>query len=278
MQPGRPAIRLIATDIDGTLVNDCGELTSATVQVLRAVQERGVPVVLVTGLNPWPVERYVRQIGQGIRAICLNGIFLLEDGRLSEGQFVAPEVAREAAQVAVDHGYVPLLFGEDRATRYLVPPTSEGAGEVALLIAERPYQPYLAVDTVDALLAVRPAQLSVCDTPSRAAALYPLLDEAVGANAYVVYQPGKRAWVEVNHPAVRKDTALLALAARLGCPAEAILYFGDSLNDLPVFRVLPHPVAVRNAHPDILALAWDIARGNNEEGVALYLSEFFGLE
>lgn len=267
---------LVATDIDGTLVNDRSELTPLTLQVLRQLLDRSVPVVLVTGLNPWPTRRYVEQIGHGVRAITLNGIFLLEDGEVHEGCFVDPVVARAAAEIIVAQGYVPVVYGADGVSRYL--PVDGGMDEVTKLVAERPYQPYVAVETVDALFAVRPAQVSVCDSDARVAALQPSLAAAFSDRAYVVHAPGRRAWVEVNHPEARKDVALLALAARLGVALDEIVYFGDSLNDLVVFRALRYCVAVDNARPQVKELAWRIAPSNNNNGVARMLAELFGLD
>lgn len=269
-------IRLIATDIDGTLADDQGEISAPTLRVLQQLLDQGVPVALVTGLNPWPVKRYVQQIGHGIRAMCLNGIFLLEEGELKQGCFVDCDVAVASAQLIRAKGYVPLVYGADNVTRYM-PGSAEAMGVVSDLIASRPYQPYVAVNTFDALFTVRPAQVSICDSDERAVRLFPELRGAVGDRAYVVYQPGHRAWVEVNHPQARKDVALLTFAGRLGISAEEIVYFGDSLNDLPVFIAIAYPVAVANARPEILDLAWQTTLTNNAHGVAQFLATLFNL-
>ncbi len=271
-----PNLRLIATDIDGTLANAQGELTPFTLRVLRVLLAEGFPVTLVTGLNPWPARRYVDAIGHGVRAIALNGIFLLEDGEVHEGKFLDPQVVRVAAALMSAQGHTPLVYGADGVTRYW-PGPAEGLPYVRDLIATRPYQPYEVVESFEVLFAVRPAQVAVCDTEKRCARLYAALEAAVGDRAYVVFQPGTRAWVEVNHAEARKDVALLALAARLGVAPAEILYFGDSLNDLPVFKVLPHAVAMSNARPEVKSLAWRIAPTNDEDGVARVLMEMFGL-
>jgi Cof subfamily protein (haloacid dehalogenase superfamily) len=270
-------IRLVATDIDGTLVNDRGELSSFTLNTLQQLLARGVPLVLVTGLNPWPVKRYVRQIEHGIRAICLNGIFLLHDDRLEEGFFIDFDVAVETAHLIFDAGYVPLVYGADNVTRY-VPSTVEAMTEVKKLIVSRPFQPYVAVCGVEALFDVNPAQVSICDADVRAARLFPELARAVGNRAYVVYQPGPQSWVEINHPQARKDVALLALAGRLGVSAEEIIYFGDSLNDVPVFHAIAYSVAVGNARPEVLDLAWRTTMTNNADGVAHFLAGMFEID
>ncbi len=272
-----PNFQLIALDIDGTLANAQRNLTAETLRVLHALLAADVEIVLVTGLNPWPARRYVAQIGP-IHAICLNGIFLMKGVEIHAGSFLDPAVAREAARFIVARGYVPLVYGADGVTRYL--PADEGDDaeamrEVSELISERDYQPFEAVDALDALFAVTPAQVSVCETGERAARLQPELAAAFDDRAYVVYQPGPRAWLEVNHPDARKDVALLHFAQRRDIPPERIVYFGDSLNDLPVFRALPHAVAMGNARPEVKELAWRIAPSNEEDGVARMLAELF---
>lgn len=271
-----PNIQLVATDIDGTLADPSSQITDRTQRVLHALHARGVEIALVTGLNPWVARRYVDAIAPWVRAVCLNGIFTLEEGEPVLGRVIDPEVAHRAAALIHELGYAPLVFGEDLVSRY-VPAGPESTIEVAKLIAERPFQPYIEVSTIDKLFGVTPAQVSVCDDGDRATRLYPKLIEALGDQAYVVLQPGHRSWVEVSHPEARKDLGLLALASELGIASEEILYFGDSLNDLPVFQRLSYTVAMANARPEIKALAWRTTASNAEDGVARFLADHFGL-
>ncbi len=268
---------LIASDIDGTLANGVGEIPPFTVQVLQRLLDQGMPVVLVTGLNPWPTRRHVEQIGHGVCALCLNGVFRLEAGQLTEGLKLECGVIRQAVALMLEEGSSPLVYGQDGVSRYL--PGSNGEGRLAELAASRPYQPYEVVDSLEALLAVSPVQVSTIEEGPRARRLYDRLSHMLERRAYVVHQPSPRwgAWVEVNHPRARKDTALLALAAELGVGPDEILYFGDSLNDLPVFQAVPHAVAVANARPELWTLAWRMAACNEEEGVAHFLAQRFDL-
>ncbi len=277
----RPRFRLIASDIDGTLLNPDSVLTPHTLDVLRQLPALGVAFAFVTGLNPWVVRRWVAEVGTWTHAVCLNGIFTLESGQPVPGRFVDPEVAREAVGLILEHGYIPLVFGEDQVSRYL-PESADGRAPLAALIAERPYQPYVPVETVEALFSVPPAVVSVCETPARAAILNPVLHQALENRAYIVYQPGSpswglRSWIEVNHPEARKDLGLLALAGKLGVAPDEVLYFGDSLNDLPVFESFPYTVAMDNARPEVKALAWQTTVSNAEDGVARFLSAWFDL-
>lgn len=266
--------QLVALDIDGTLADAQRKLTDETLRVLQTLLAAEVEIVLVTGLNPWPVRRYVAQIG-AISAICLNGIFLLEGEAIHAGSFLHPAMAHEAARFIVARGYVPLVYGADGVTRYLPTDDADAMHEVSKLITEREYQPFEAVDAIDALFEVTPAQVSICETGERAERLQPDLAAAFDERAYVVYQPGLRAWLEVNHPDARKDVALLHFAQRRSIPPEHIVYFGDSLNDLPVFRALPRAVAMGNARLEVKELAWRVAPSNAENGVAQLLVDLF---
>lgn len=275
-----PAIQpeLIATDVDGTLVETQGmPMSEFTLRTLRAVRDRGLALALVTGLNPWVTRRYVRAIGDGVRAICLNGIFTLEGEDLQPGQFVDEDVARRAVAVTLKEKQIPLVYGADGVTRYLIPPGCDRTEFDGLLAERGAFQPFEAVEAASVLFDVRPAQVSICDHPDRTASLYQRLRDAVGEEAYVVHQPNVRSWVEVNHPDGRKDVGLFAMADRLNIPRERILYFGDSLNDLPVFRQLPYPVAMANALPEVEALAWRTAPPAGEDGVARFLCDLLGL-
>lgn len=272
-----PTIRLVATDIDGTLVDPASRLTDRTLQVLNAVHGAGIAVTLVTGLNPWVARRYADMIGPWAHAICLNGIFRLDQGRTVPGMYLDLATAREAVALILDRGFVPLVYGDDQVSRYL-PRHVEGMVEVAKLISERPFQPYVPVDTPEALFGVRPAQVAVCDTGQRGERLYPQLAESLNSRACVILQPGARTWVEVNHIDARKDRSLLALAESLDIPSNEIVYFGDSLNDLPVFENLPYAVAMGNARPEVKRLAWRTTTSNAEDGVAQFLAQHLELD
>lgn len=270
------AVRLIASDIDGTLTDAQGEIPRFTQRVLTVLSER-LPVVLVTGLNPWPAQRHLQRLGPRVSAILQNGVFVWAQGHTTERLMVDARIARAAAELLYARGYVPLIYGADDITRYL--PHLEGMTMVSPLIAKRPYQPYWRVETVDELFVVPPVQLSVCDTEARVRAIHPLLAGLFGEHAYVVLQPQphRESWVEVNHPQARKAVALLEFAAQRGVPPEEILYIGDSLNDLEVMQKVGYPVAVANALPEIQAVARQRVGASTEEGVAHWLNQVFAL-
>lgn len=273
----KPTLRLVATDIDGTLADPASRITDRTLRVLGAVHDTGTAVTLVTGLNPWVARRYADVIGPWAHAICLNGIFRLHQGQPVPGMYLDPSTAREAAALILDAGFVPLVFGDDQVTRYL-PQHPEGMGEINKLRNERPFQPYVPVDTLEDLFTVCPAQVAVCETAERGKHIYAVLAEALDDRAYVILQPGPRSWIEVNHLEARKDLSLLALAGDLGIDPDEIVYFGDSLNDLPVFENLPYAVAMGNARSEIKQLAWKTTTSNAEDGVARFLTQHFGLD
>ena len=83
-------------------------------------------------------------------------------------------------------------------------------------------------------------------------------------------------FVEIAAPGSTKARALAELCGEWGLGPEGVIAFGDMPNDLPLLAWAGHRVAVANAHPDILALADEVARTNNDDGVAHVLAAHFG--
>ena len=88
---------------------------------------------------------------------------------------------------------------------------------------------------------------------------------------------GRKPGWRLTTPKPVKMSRCSHLPSSLGISAEEILYFGDSLNDLPVFNAIAHPVAVGNARPEVLDLAWQTTLTNNVQGVAHFLAAMFDL-
>jgi len=81
--------------------------------------------------------------------------------------------------------------------------------------------------------------------------------------------------LEISAAGVSKASGLAAVAAELGVPADEVIAFGDMPNDLPMLSWAGHSVGMANGHPDVLALADEVAPSNDDEGVAQVLERWF---
>jgi len=260
---GRPGIRLVATDLDGTLLRDDGTISPRTSAALARVRAAGLVLVLVTARPPRFLRRLAAAEGLAGLAICCNGalVYDLERGTVVRhtplGRAIAARLVAELREAMPG-----VCFAVEAGERYGWEPA------------------YAALDgahvepdglTGDALALCRdPVTKLIVRHPDCAAeALLPLVRRLAGAGASVTHSGA--AFVEVAAADVHKATALAALCAEIGVSADATIAFGDMPNDLPLLAWAGHAVAVANAHPTVLRAADEVTLANGEDGVAVVL-------
>ncbi|CAM5273583.1 HAD family hydrolase [Streptomyces canus] len=260
--------RLIATDLDGTLLRSDGTLSDRTRAALTAAEQAGIPVVLVTGRPPRRVAELLAAIGPHF-VIAANGAAVYApDGTLARMSPIRPLAATRlitrvrgalpgtAFAVEYDAGfgheqaYPTWSFGEE---------TDEPVGIGGELLTRIPGRPVLKI------LAYHPT------LPLDA--FYERARRTAGSNAETTYSTGL-SLVEFSAPHVTKATTLLAWSGRLGVDSDEIAAFGDMPNDLPMLNAVGHSYAMANAHPDVLRGARHRAPANDEDGVAQVLERF----
>src|SRR3954453_1915935 len=273
--PWRP--RLVASDLDGTLLDSSGAVSPRTRAALEACWDAGIPVVGVTGRGPRLLES-VREALDG------RGI-----GVLAQGGFV---VDLERDEVLRTVG-----LPRDRAAA-VIERIEAVAGELVVAVE----------DTAEQAEARRPLRVQHgFDWPyPEPAHLLPrhqvlppgpvlkvflrsagLGQDELLARARRVVDPAEAevthaglGFIEVLPPGVTKATGLAVALARYGAGFGDVLAFGDMPNDLPMLAAVTaaggRAVAVANAHPDVLAAAPGRAGGNDADGVAAYLEAVLG--
>jgi len=258
--------RLVACDLDGTLLGQGHTLSKRSRTALERLSARGVPLVVVTGraVGAWlPTARRLGLVGP---AVCANGAMVVDGrGEALAQQSISPAVLsavltrlREVvpdAVVAVERGAELLHeFGYPRAAGALARPTRMVAAHD------------LVVHPVSKLL-VR--LVGEPDVAWRA-----VVAEVMGSHLSVV-DSGVPDLVEAVAAGVSKATGLAWLAARLGVGQSDTLAFGDMPNDVPMLRWAGQGVAVADAHPCALGAADAVSGPCAEDGVAAYLERIF---
>ncbi|MFJ3643744.1 Cof-type HAD-IIB family hydrolase [Streptomyces sp. NPDC090108] len=264
-----PPPRLIATDLDGTLLRDDGSVSPRTVAALSAAEEAGIEVFFVTGRPArWMdvVSDHVH--GHGL-AICGNGAAVVDlHGGPGAHRFVkVRELARENALTAVR-----LLREAAPGTMYAV--------EQTFGFNQEPAYPKLHMEIPGTLL---PAEdLLAPDGPDadqpvlKILAFHPELDpdafleaarRAIGDHAGVT-RSSPSALLEISGPGVSKASTLALCCAERGIAPEEVIAFGDMPNDVEMLTWAGRSYAMGNAHPDAVAAASGRTASNNEDGVA----------
>jgi Cof subfamily protein (haloacid dehalogenase superfamily) len=264
--------RLVATDLDGTLLDSTGAVTPRTRAALEACWDAGIPVVGVTGRGPRLLDSVRAALdGRGV-AVLAQGGFVVDLER--------DEVLRA---VGLPRAQAMAVIEEIEAVAGSLVLAVEDAAEQAE--ARRPLRvqhgfdwPYpepahlLPRDRVlpeGAVLKVflRSATLGQDELLARAKRVVdPALAEVTHAGL---------GFIEVLPPGITKATGLGVALARYEVDVADVLVFGDMPNDLPMIAAVAaaggRAVAVANAHPAVRAAAPELTSGNDAEGVARYL-------
>lgn len=259
------ATRLVATDLDGTVVRTDGTLSARTVAALQAVAAAGIGVVFVTGRpTRWMAEIAGRTGNTGV-AICANGaiVYDLAAEQVLERFELTPDVlvrATDLLRAALPDAMfaVECVGSMARESDYPV-----RAGIVAARVAPL------------AELVARPAvKLLVRRPVGGADELLAAARAALGDLVEVTHSAGLGpALVEISAAGVSKATTLARYCAERSIPAAAVIAFGDMPNDLPMLGWAGTSYAVANAHPLVLAAADRRTASNDDDGVALVLEQ-----
>lgn len=266
-------IKLIASDMDGTLLDSRKRLPPDILPVLRALRKQGVSFVVASGRQYASLRRDLEALVGDIIFIAENGALIVENDRRL---FIDP----------LDPAVVPLILEKTKHLSqegiYAVVGCAHGA------YVQRDASPafirdvqnfYQNTDVVEDLCAM-PAPDDVCkiafyeagDAQSHA---LPLLRSLLPQDLAVILSDSH--WVDVMKPGVDKGRALRILQQQRGLAPQDCMAFGDYLNDCALLNAVTESYAMANAHPELKKIARHTAPGNDENGVVRVLRERFAL-
>ncbi|WP_330297392.1 Cof-type HAD-IIB family hydrolase [Streptomyces sp. NBC_00503] len=274
-----PTPRLIATDLDGTLLRDDKSVSQRTVDALAAAEEAGIEVFFVTGRPArWMgvVSDHVQ--GHGL-AICANGAAVVDLHAFDPHTDRSP-TGREFVQVRALPRLTALKVVE--ALRAAAPGTSFAVELTTGINYEPAYPPFFQdpganVATAEKLLQEDTDESSapVLKVLAHHAELAPdeFLELArANAGAYAsITRSSPTALLEISGPGVSKASTLALCCEERGISAAEVVAFGDMPNDVEMLGWAGTSYAMGNAHPDVIAAASGRTVANNEDGVALVI-------
>lgn len=254
-----PDVRLVAVDMDGSLLDDAKRVDPSFWPLLDALVARGVTVCPASGRQYATLRR---QLGRD------DLVYLAENGA---------HVVRDGATLAVDGVEAGTAHDVVRAVRALA---ADGADVGVVLCGlrsayvERTDPAFLAqCEPYYALLERVPDLTAVEDTVLKVA-VYDFGPAATGAGPALAHV-GDRAnvlvsgahWVDVMSPTADKGHALRDVQRLLGVGADQTVAFGDYFNDVGMLEAAGWSFAMENAHPDVRVHARFVAPSNNDNGV-----------
>ncbi|NHD18802.1 MULTISPECIES: HAD family hydrolase [Actinopolyspora] len=265
---------LVASDIDGTLLDPAERVTARTARSARSVDASGTPLVLVTGRPPRWVPRIVDSLGVAGTVVCANGAVIYDAAAdtVLHSSDVDPVTLRDVTK-SLREALPGCSFGVERATGGARDRVDEQ------FLAESDFHrcwpnPDLQVVPVDELVGAPAGKLLVLHERMTSAQMAVVAEELVGSRLQVTYSTGS-GLLELSAPGVNKATGLARVADDLGIATSDVLAFGDMPNDIPMLEWAGHGVAMGNAHPDVRQAADEVTASNEVDGVAAVLDRWW---
>ena len=266
-------IRMVAMDMDGTLLLPDGTISPRAARALVGCEERGIQVILASGRSFFNIRAYYKQLGLKSPMLSVNGV-------RGDASCMGPLIFDSFLPEAVTRAILPILRAEkvhfDLFTRYDIYDEFLDAHfnfhNVPELVLEDGMRHEIIVE--------QPRRTDVEGAPCayKLIAMSRDVDKLARIRAALQDFPvdiASSGWdnLEIIQPGINKGTGLARLAAHYGIAREQVMAFGDYWNDAEMLEWAGESFAMENAVPEIRARAKYIAPSNAEDGVARIIEE-----
>lgn len=265
---------LIATDVDGTLLDPTERITTRTREVVLAAIAAGATFVLATGRPPRWIPPVVEQLGFAPMAVCANGAVIYDAAtdRVISARTLAVDALTELAEIAVR-----VVPGAGLAVER-VGSTAHDTATPQFVSAPGYEHAWLNPDNTEVsysdLLSAPAIKLLVRKPGMPSSELAAALTGHVRSLGDVTYSTND-GLVEISPVGISKAMGIEEIARPLGVNAEDVVAFGDMPNDVPMLRWAGHGVAMGNAHSEAVSAADEVTAGNDDDGVARVLERWW---
>ncbi|NEW38265.1 HAD family hydrolase [Nocardia cyriacigeorgica] len=269
-----PKPELVASDVDGTLIDPEERVTARTKAAVGALVADGVPFVLATGRPPRWIGPVVDGLGFAPLCVCGNGAVIYDSAAdrvltsrtldidtlawiadLAEQTLPGCGLAAERVGASAHDAVTPQFVSSPEYEHAWLNPDDTAVARHEVIDAP-------AIKMLIRLPGARSGEML--------RALAPL----IGDRADITYSTD-HGLIELSAPGVTKASGLVAVAERLGVDPSSAIAFGDMPNDIPMLTLAGRGVAMANAHPDALAAANEVTTTNAEDGVARVLERWW---
>ena len=263
------AVRLLASDLDGTLLRSDSTVSDRTREALAAAEAAGLFIAFVTGRPPRWLHEIAEATGHTGVAVAANGAMLYDlhtETVVSEHQMDSSALGEVTAALRAE--FPTVQFGVEYGLEFAYEPEYRHDWEMTPLI-DRNGRP-LPVPVMGELaeLITKPAiKLLAKDRGADPDEFLRVATAVIGARATLT-RSGHSALLEISAPGITKATGLAALADTHGVVQADVAAVGDMPNDIPMLVWAGHSFAVSNAHESVLAVARRLPHSNDEDAVA----------
>lgn len=257
--------RLIATDLDGTLLNSEHSISPFTAEILKELDRDGVKVVVATGRSYSSLKPRVHALGLEHPIICYNGAMIRngKDDSILHHSTLTHEISTLLISIAREfnvhfHGFLDGEFHYENESQY-----------------SRHYQELSGLDgkriNFDNLQNRRFTKAMFIGEPENLKPIEDRIRPILKDQCFIAYS--KPTFLEIMNISASKSNALKYLLEQYGIDRSEVLAFGDGLNDEDLLEYAGHGVVMKNGY-DSLKEKFEVSQyTNNEDGVARYLQD-----
>ena len=267
------SIRLLATDIDGTLLNPHFQISEGDLSALRRAHAAGIEIVLVTGRRHTFALPIAQQLGFDLWLISSNGAVTRSlGGETFHRDMMAAETCRQLCGAMQEfRGNTVLTFDRETKGAIVLERMDElGASIRRWLEKNMEYIEFVA--PIEKALVTDPVQAMFCGTMVRMVSALRALEQAGMEGKVTVlrteYPARDLSMIDVLNAGCSKGHALERWAMHRGFRREEVMAVGDNHNDVEMLEFAGYPVIMGNACEELRGRGWRVTRGNHECGVA----------
>jgi Cof subfamily protein (haloacid dehalogenase superfamily) len=272
-------VRLIALDIDGTLLDSRWQISEANRAAIAEATRRGIEVALVTGRRYDFALPVAQKIDSPLTVIVNNGALIRsKDGRTHVRHLLPRAVAKNVLQLTQPwRESTAVVFDRPSAEQVLLESLNSDDSLRAAYYSRnkefiafaKPLETCLTEDPIQVMFSGNIAPVREVESALRAA---PFAREF--ALAVTVYAKKDFAMIDVINPACSKGSSLAEWAALRGIDREDVLAIGDNHNDLEMLNFAGIPVIMANCVDELKTFGWHETFSNDNDGVAAAIERF----
>jgi Cof subfamily protein (haloacid dehalogenase superfamily) len=278
----KPSIRLLAVDIDGTLLNPQFQISERDRSALKAAHDQGVEVILVTGRRHTFALPIARELGFDLWLISSNGAITRSmSGETFHRDLLPAETCRKLYRAMLPYRQNMVVTFDTETKGALVLETMEHLGASIQRWLEKNMNYIDFVVPIENCLVSDPVQAMFCGTiPDMRRALGTLDNSGLQREITVLrteYDVRDLCIVDVLNHGCSKGHALQRWAQYREIPREQIMAIGDNFNDIEMLAFAGVPVIMGNASSEMRRNGWAVTLPNDQCGVAAAVEQFISI-
>jgi Cof subfamily protein (haloacid dehalogenase superfamily) len=272
-------VRLIALDIDGTLLDSRWQLPAANRAAIAEAGRRGIEVALVTGRRYEFAMPVARQIDSPLTMIVNNGALIRsKEGQTHLRHLLPRDISQRVLQLTKAwRDGAAVVFDRPRENQVMLETLDPDdslryayySRNMEFIGLANPLETCLTEDPIQVMFSGKVAAMREAEAALRGAAFAGEYGLAVTS-----YESKDFAMIDVIHPICSKGSSLAEWAALRGVAREEVMAIGDNHNDLEMLEFAGIPVVMGNSVPELKTFGWHETGTNDESGVAAAIEHF----